>query len=281
MSNSILGLGRRLLEFFNPERKVEQPSSDTIRHDVHMETKLEHKNLELLRFYISRDINRLDKKIQQSESNMLGYFLGSLVDALIVILFGDSFDAVAAWFAEEILCLCDKYITLTIVVFKIFCIILLIGLFCLVAWITRKASDHLKSRAKESGKAEYQLDEERQETIDKFDNIACDGLLICENYTLRYTETDKPYVRDFYLYEIIHHLSKAALIFDLIYQNKDRYVSSENAELLDTYRLNNFMDFFREIVVFIQGTIPNDSGDKDLIKDIDNLVEYTTKWKSL
>ena len=118
MPNSILGLGRRLLELFNPERKDEQPSTDTIRHNVHMETdKLEHKNLELLRFYISRDISRLDKKIQQSESNMLGYFLGSLVDALIVILFGDSFDTVATWFAEKILCLDDKYTFQTIELF--------------------------------------------------------------------------------------------------------------------------------------------------------------------
>lgn len=33
-----------------------------------------HKNLELLRFYVSKDIRKIDAKIQNNESDLLGYF---------------------------------------------------------------------------------------------------------------------------------------------------------------------------------------------------------------
>lgn len=45
-----------------------------------------HKNIELLRFYVSKDINRIEKKIQKNESDLLGYFVGSLVDLFIVVM---------------------------------------------------------------------------------------------------------------------------------------------------------------------------------------------------
>ena len=52
-----------------------------------------HKNLELLRFYVSKDISRIEKKIQKNESDLLGYFVGSLVDLFIVVLFDQGIDS--------------------------------------------------------------------------------------------------------------------------------------------------------------------------------------------
>ena len=50
-----------------------------------------HKDLELLRFYITKDIMRIEKKIQNNNNDVLGYFVASLVDILIVLLFNDDY----------------------------------------------------------------------------------------------------------------------------------------------------------------------------------------------
>lgn len=56
-----------------------------------------HKNLELLRFYVSKDINKLDKKIQSNEGQMKGYILASLVDILIVFVFDEYMQCTPVW----------------------------------------------------------------------------------------------------------------------------------------------------------------------------------------
>ena len=43
-------------------------------------------------------------------------------------------------------------------------------------------------------KREYEIKEEQQRTIDDFDNIACDGLLICENYIRKYSKNKKLFI---------------------------------------------------------------------------------------
>ena len=50
---------------------------------------IDHKNIELLRYYISRDMQRIQEKVDNDNNNLLGYFVASLVDVLIVSLFQD------------------------------------------------------------------------------------------------------------------------------------------------------------------------------------------------
>ncbi len=242
---------------------------------------LEHKNLELLRYYLGKDIKKLDQKIQVSDSNMVGYFLASLIDILIVILFGDSFNTLINYIYSKLFRTSESVCELFIFASKLICITLLIVIFFAVIKITKVIKEKHDKKLRESGKAQFTIDDDKQELIDQFDNIACDGLLICDSYIQKHKEADQKWVRDFYLYEIIHHLSKAAMIFDKIYQNRGAYVSSKNAELLDTYRVNNFIEFFNAIVAFIQMSVPSASGNNDLDKDIVNLAEYTKKWKSM
>ena len=87
-----------------------------------------HKNIELLRFYVSKDINRIEKKIQKNESDLLGYFVGSLVDLFIVVLFDQGIDSL---FPED-------QSSWKQVVLKILVIALLLCIFFLVSWITTK-----------------------------------------------------------------------------------------------------------------------------------------------
>lgn len=215
-----------------------------------------HKNLELLRFYVSKDIGKIDAKIQNNESNLLGYFLGSLIDVLIVLLFDDFFVTFFETFVSSV-----KWQVLI----KITLIVGLVGLFIFVSWISKRIHERRIKKKKVSGKRAYNVSAEQQEMIDNFDNIACDGLLICQNYILRYRQIDEKYIKDFYLYEIIHHLNKAASICNIIYHNQKLYVSAQNAQLLDSYRVNNFIIFSQNIVNFLKDEIPEDSGNKELV----------------
>ena len=132
-----------------------------------------------------------------------------------------------------------------------------------------------------SGKRAYIVSAERQEMIDDFDNIACDGLLICQNYVVRYKQAEEQYIKDFYLYEIIHHLNKAASIGNVIYNNQKLYVSAMNTQLLDSYRINNFISFSQNIVRFLSDEIPEKSGNRELDNDMINLKELIGGWKMI
>lgn len=191
-----------------------------------------HKNIELLRFYINKDLRRIDKKITANNDNFLGYFFASLIDILIVLVF-------------------DDYLTCVPILCRICFIVLLIVVFKIVSVLYKLITNSWRRRRGELGKDRY-LSENIQAVIDDFDNIACDGLLICENYSQRYMETEKVYLRDFYLYEIIHHLDKALRICDKICIDSDIYVSSRHDGLIDVYRLRNFLSFSREINNFLE-----------------------------
>lgn len=218
-----------------------------------------HKNLELFRYYLNRDLQKIDSSIQDNHGELLGYFIASLVDVLIVSLFSDDLAR-----TESLL--------------KIVCIAGLIVLFFIISFVVNKIARFRRVRRKESGREEYVVDEARQEMIDGFDNIACDGLLICESYMGKYSLADKPYVRDFYFFEIIHHLTKSTDLFGEIYSHRNLYVSSKKAELIDTYRVNNYIDFARKIIEFLNKEIDEYSADTEVKKDIENLNIEIAKW---
>ena len=218
-----------------------------------------HKNLELLRYYLNRDLTQIDQKIQNSSNELLGYFIASLVDMSVVVLFGDL--------------LSNKGIG-----FKLCAVFALIVLFLLVLKFSNAVRDWVIARRKESGREEYLIDAEKQKTIDAFDNIACDALLICEEYMQRYLVAEKEHIKDFYLYEIIHHLSKSVDLFNEIDSHHDWYISSQNSELIDSYRINNYIDYAKAIKQFLCVKIQKPIFNPELEKDLDNLFESIDKW---
>lgn len=235
-----------------------------------------HKNIELLRFYLGKDINKIDKKIQDGDSHLLGCFVASLVDILIVLFFDQGLQEFLKSKIE-----CD----LLIVGIKLFCIIVLLLIFLLVVRAVKFIQNFISTRKTISGKKAYKVKDEQQSKIDDFDNIACDGLLICQNYINRYREADQDYVKEFYLYEIIHHLDKSRIIFMEIYRDKILYVATQdnnyNSELIDTYRVNNFIIFAKEILKFLNEKIPENPDNEDLKRDMNNLRKKIGKWELL
>lgn len=218
------------------------------------------KNLELFRYYLNRDLSRIDSNIHNNTNELLGYFIASLVDMLVVVLFGELLNGKS-------------------VIIKLLSVFALIVLFILVSKTANRVATLFGTLKKESGKEEYVVDSARQEIIDGFDNIACDALLICENYIQRYQTAEKEYIKTFYLYEIIHHLSKSVDLYNEIRAHTDWYVSSQHSELIDSYRINNFIDFAKAINHFLTDTIPRPITDSELKKDLDNLNESINDWK--
>lgn len=228
-----------------------------------------HKNLELFRYYLNRDLQKIDSSIQDNRGELKGYFIASLVDILVVFLFSENWiDFGKKWIDEEIL-------------IKLITIVVLIVLFIGISWISNKILQYWHLKRKESGREEYIVDEAKQRTIDGFDNIACDGLLICESYMERYGLTEKPYVKEFYFYEIIHHLTKSTDLFEEIYGHIDLYVSSKKIELIDTYRVNNYIDFTKKINDFLRSEMKEFTKDDEVKRDIDNLDAVVAKWKHI
>lgn len=56
-----------------------------------------HKNLELFRYYLNRDLTRIEQNIQNSSNELLGYFIASLADMSVVVLFSDLLSGKGVW----------------------------------------------------------------------------------------------------------------------------------------------------------------------------------------
>ena len=48
-----------------------------------------YKSLELFRYYLNRDLQKIDSSIKEGHDDLFGYFIASLIDIAIVTLFND------------------------------------------------------------------------------------------------------------------------------------------------------------------------------------------------
>lgn len=217
-----------------------------------------HKNIELLRFYISKDISKINKKIKDNDNQLTSSLIASLIDILIVIIFSDDFKNSSR-------------------LSKIVWIVFLVVFFLIATKVISKIRNAIVNRRKETGKDKYKL-EVILERIDEFDNIACDGLLICQNYKSKFSAVSETYLKSFYFFEIIHHLKKIVSIFECIRENPELYIDDNDERKLDTYRVNNFIIFAKEINKFVQSQKISLSDDKNLADDISNINAQINKW---
>lgn len=237
---------------------------------------MSHKNIELLRFYISRDIGHIEKKIESKESTWLGLFFASFVDILVVVFIDD--------LVKDLI---KKYIknTLYQVGIVLLIILLLIVVFLIAYKLFVRYINSLKRKLIVSGEYAYRLNPEDRVAIDNFDNIACDGLLICQYYIQKYNQESEHYLKEFYYYEVIHHLEKARLVFVEIYNAQSIYIASKqnnyNAQLIDSYRINNFIDFFKRIYMFLEDNLDEIGSNPDLSKDMINIKSSMNSWKTI
>ena len=95
-----------------------------------------HKNLELFRYYLNRDLTRIEQNIQNSSNELLGYFIASLADMSVVVLFSDLLSGKGVWV-------------------KLFAVFALIVLFVLVSKASSAVANWISIRRKESGSVLY------------------------------------------------------------------------------------------------------------------------------
>ena len=220
---------------------------------------IDHKNIELLRYYISRDMQRIQEKVDNDNNNLLGYFVASLVDVLIVSLFQDGLKQLN-------------------IIYRI----LLIGVFVFLFYVTYKVVNCFRRRRKQKKKTAGRDTDKPQEIIrivDEFDNIAMDGLLLCIYYRDKCKEESDEKLRRFYFCECFHYLDKSCSVYRKIAIEKSKYVDTIDSQLISKYRVDNFLDIAKELASF---TKENDSlvSDDGLEKQVLNVLEDIEKWKN-
>lgn len=232
-----------------------------------------------MRFYLNKDIRNIDRKITSNYDGLLGYFIASLVDVLIVFLFDDLIkDLLKKTLAGNIKAQ---------VLIRTGLIASLIVAFITVSWLVKAIREGRRQKKLIEGKSLYEGDEKddiTQRLIDRFDNVACDGLLACADYRKRYLKEKNQNIRNFYLFEIVHYLKKAEDIFSVIYHNKSEYIALESKDnsdrLIASYRANNFMDFSVEILEFLEKET-KELSDVSLQKDMANLTDAVRGWEKI
>lgn len=66
-----------------------------------------------------------------------------------------------------------------------------------------------------------------------------------------------------------------------VYSQRDLYVSSNKEEMIDTYRVNNFIGFAKHVKEFLNNEKPKCVKDKGVKKDIANLNAEIAKWQRI
>ena len=106
--------------------------------------------------------------------------------------------------------------------------------------------------------------------IDSFDNIACDGLLICESYMGKYSLADKPYVRDFIFWSYPSSDKIHRLIWGNILTSWFVCVIKESGA--DWHLQSKQLYWFaRKINEFLNKEMSKYMADTEVKKDIENL----------
>lgn len=219
---------------------------------------LDHKNIELFRYYISRDMHCIEEKIEKENSELIGYFIASLVDFFIVTLFTDTLNDKSLF--------CKSLIIIGLI------IIFVITYKC-VNWVRYKIRIHRNAAGRDSD-----TPEEIIKVVDEFDNIATDGLLICMYYKQKFESEHNEKLKRFYFSECFHYLNKSCAVFRQVAQNKDYYISTVDAQLISKYRIDNFLDIAVDILDFVKKN-PGIIIDNDFKIQLKNLEGDVEHWK--
>ena len=196
------------------------------------------KNTELFRYYVRVDINNgIDKILKQNKSSF------SLIAGSI---FSGSFSILGTYFgmntseykgAHSILISTTLYVILFIIGFI---------LFQLGTLVVKYFSNGIK-------KEKLPSKQKIKEYIDDFDHIACDNILISQNFIKAYEDHATPInLKEFYFYEIIYYSKVSISIIQKLLSNQDRCINDKNnTNRVHLFRLENSIKMLIEINTFL------------------------------
>lgn len=207
----------------------------------------------ITQFYISRELENIKKSLDDKNNEIISYLEASVIDALVVGLLAKLFGSnTNTW-----------YIAISL---------LASALLFLFSYLLNRIKKRINKNNVISGRDKYKIfEDKKKEYIDKFDNVACPSIIICEEYRNKYINCKDDVLKAYYYYEIIYYSSKACRIFCEIYNNKEDYIQDRSTNFIASYRINNFIDLLNNINRFIQQNSSNYTKNKGLKKEIDEL----------
>lgn len=218
------------------------------------------KNSEYLKYEID---NKIDLEMNKVKKSTLNTYTG-----LMASIF-------ASFFSDNLLLSLKNYlniknqIALYFAYFGIFTACVLIT-FIIFYFLIKKISTFINDRKI------FKLDKtETKKLIEQFDNVACDSVMVAQNYrqyilNLKTEYGDNKNLRDFYLYEIIHYLNKASTITRSLFGADDSCITWQNDnQKVDFFRIKNLVNLIIDNFEFVNKYMRGQT--EDVNKAVNNL----------
>lgn len=190
------------------------------------------KNSEYLKYTISSKIDKEFTQSRKDSSSNLIQIMSSIFTAAIASILSSTLNSiiiienpVGKFFA--ILGITLGIIILTYVV-----------LYFLISLI------HKEIRERKIIKIGY---DETRELIEKFDNVACDSIIVVDKYLNDiFAGSLSPEIIDYSLYEVIHYMRKATIITEAILNQRNQCTSDRpDISKIDMFRIRNVVKILR------------------------------------
>lgn len=213
------------------------------------------KNSEYLRYTVSSKIDLELEKSRRGNISNLAQIMSSIFSAVIgATLTGTLSDA---------LTISNEWIKLLIIIGIV--IIATPILYFLLYFFIKSIS--LKVREHRLNKISYY---DIQKLIEKFDNSACDSLIVVENY-INIIDKEKPResIKNYTIYEIIHYLKKALSITKAVLGEMDKCVTHNNdSTKISYFRIVNIIEIMGEQTNYL---LSLSIADEEVVRAIDGL----------
>ena len=217
------------------------------------------KNTELFRYFVRVDLNNgIDKILKQNKSSF------SLIAGSI---FSGSFSILGTYFGMkeiEYSSFCKIVITsalftlLFVIGMGLFKVFIFLGSFIYNA--VKKEKTPSKTKVKE--------------LIDNFDHIACDNILISQNFINAYNDKNTPiFLKEFYFYEVVYYTNVSLSIIQKLIYNKNLCINDKNnTNRIHLFRLENVLFMINDIYEFIDDNKEKIGVDTVLQPSVNNMV---------
>lgn len=200
------------------------------------------KYIELLRFYVTDKIGQTTQSIKSSLSNDTEEMKSSILSAIFSLFISSEFIKINGYGGAFL---------------KVF--IVIISYFSL-KFVIKKIQRYRKTNKEQKAADESSLTkDEAKSLIDKFDHIACDGILLSRDYFQKYDDIQVGKAdneRLFYLFEAFYYYKKALQIAALVVKYpKSCFNNANNINGISMYRFINVYNSLDEIMGQLNGEI--------------------------
>lgn len=197
------------------------------------------KNAELFRYFVRVDLEKnINKILKQNKSNY-SLIVGSV--------FSGSFSILATYYGT--------YTSETMGLHKMVIVTLFYISFFIIGMLLFSLVRHLIEYIFNAKKKEKQPSkQEIKEYIDDFDHIACDNILISQEFIKVYNDNETPApLKEFYYYEIAYYTKVSLTIIQKLIVNKNLCINDrENTDRIHLFRLKNALFMIEQICDFLE-----------------------------